>query len=313
MANEDLRELEREVEAARARLTGDLAVLRSPEIYSEFADNLKQTALDTRDSLVDEARTRTQSVVDEILDKVKSKAAANPAAVLLIGAGIAWHLVRRPPIVAALLGGGLYSLLRTAPSRSHLDDREYMDEARANLQDQAISMARSAGEAGMQAADMARQKAADLAQTAAQAGREATGMARQKAAELTEAAAQTGRQATGIAKQKAAELTEAAAQAGRQAAQTVRSTAAEWTGGSGDRSSEFSSQTLGASPLHAADPTRRYPGGYGDVDYDGNGSLPMDRILLGAAGVAVAAAVAIAYQRGSKEHPSPDELFRSDS
>lgn len=310
MANEDLRELEREVEAARARLTGDLAVLRSPDTYSEFADNLKQTALDTRDSLVDEARTRTQSIVDEMLDKVKSKAAANPAAVLLIGAGIAWHLMRRPPIVAALLGGGLYSLLRTEPTRSHLDDRQYMDEAKARLKDQAASVARSAGDAGSQAIDAARQKAADLAQSAGDAGSQALDAARQRAAELAQSAADAGRQATGMARQKAADLAEAATQAGRQAAETVRSRAADWTGQPGDRTPR--SQTLGASPMHAAGPERRYPASSwdGDADHGGNGSVPMDRILLGAAGVAVAAAVALAYQRGSAEHPSPDELFR---
>jgi hypothetical protein len=309
MANESLRDLEREVEAARARLTGDLAVLRSPEIYSEFADNLKQTALDTGNSLVDEARTRTQSVVDEVIDKMKSKAAANPAAVLLIGAGLAWHLVRRPPIVAALLGGGLYSLLRTEPSRSHLDDRQYMDEARARLKDPAAIAARTAGDAGSQALDMARHKAAELAQSAADAGRQATDMARQKAAELTEAATEAGRQAADRASRKAAELTETATQA----VEDVRSKAAEWTGAPSDRSWQSSSPTLGASPLHAADPERLYPNGYyrGDVDREGNGSLPMDRILLGAAGVAVAAAVALAYQRRSAEHPSPDDLFRS--
>lgn len=298
MSTENLRELERDVEAARARLTGDLAVLRSPETYSEFADNLKQTALDTKNSLVDDARTRTQSAVDEFVDKLKSKAAANPAAVLLIGAGVAWHLLRRPPIVSALVGGGLYSLLRTQPARSHLDDRQYMDEAKSRLADQAMDAARSAGDAGMQAVDMAKHKAAELAQSAAQAGKHATETARQKAAELTDAASQ----------------------AGRQAADAVRSKAAEWTGASGDRARQSSSQTLGASPLHAADlEYRGLPNGYYDDEMrhsganGSNGSLPMDKLLLGAAGVAVAAAVALAYQRGSDGHPSPDELFRPGS
>jgi len=299
MASENLRELQREVEAARARLTGDLAMLRSPETYSEFADNLKQTALDTKNSLVEDARTRTQSAVDEFVDRLKSKAASNPAAVLLIGAGVAWHLLRRPPIVSALVGGGLYSLLRTQPARSHLDDRQYMDQATAKLKEQATDAARSAGDAGMQAVDMARHKAAELAQSAARAGRQATDTARQKASELTGAAAQ----------------------AGRQAADAVRSTAAEWTGGSGERAPH--SQTLGASPLHAADleyrGPRHYPNAYydGEMDHAGangsNGGLPMDKLLLGAAGVAVAAAVALAYQRGQDGHPSPDELFRSGS
>jgi len=193
-----------------------------------------------------------------------------------------------------------------------------MDEARARLKDQAMDAARSAGDAGMQAVDVARHKGAELAQSAAQAGRQTTDTAWQKAAELTDAATQAGRQATDMARQKAAELTDAATQAGRQAADAVRSTAADWTSGSRDRARPASRQRLGASPLAAADlDYRDVPNGYYDEELqhagtDGsNGSLAMDKVLLGAAGVAVAAAVAIAYQRGSNAHPSPDELFRS--
>ena len=134
-------------------------------------------------------------------------------------------------------------------------------------------------------------------------------MARHKAAALAQSAADAGRQAADRASRKTAELTETATQA----VEDVRSKAAEWTGAPSDRSWQSASPTLGASPLHAADPERLYPNGYyrGDVDREGNGSLPMDRILLGAAGVAVAAAVALAHQRRSAGHPSPDDLFGS--
>lgn len=308
MSTENLRNLERDVEAARAKLTGDLSMLRSPETYSEFADSLKQAALDTKNSLVDDARVRTQSAVDEFIDKLKSKAAANPAAVLLIGAGIAWHLMRRPPIVAALLGGGLYGLLRTQPDRSHLDDGQYLDEAKARLRQQARDAARSAGDAGMQAADLARQKASELAHSATEAGRQAADLARQKGAELTQSAVETGRNTADLARQKAAELAQSAKDAGRQAADAIRSSAADWTSGSGEAEDR---PRLGASPMHAADLNRQgYPYGALERRETGvsNGGRPMDTILLGAAGVAVAAAVALAYRRGSDEHPSPDNL-----
>jgi len=280
MASEDLRELEREVEAARARLAVNLSTLRSPDTYSEFADNIKQTALDTKNSLVEDARSRTQSAIDEAVDRLKARAAANPAALLVIGAGVAWHLLRRPPIVAALVGGGLYSLLRTQPERSHLDDRQYMDEATAKLKEQATDMARSASDAGMQAADVARHKAVELAQSASQAGRQAADMARQKAVELAGAASE----------------------AGRQAADAVRSTAENWTGGSnGARTHDR--RLTGPSPRYPNDYYDDF--GYGYSESASSGGLPMDKLLLGAAGVAVAAAVALAYQREPEEYDRP--------
>src|SRR5690606_3520961 len=102
----------------------DLDVLRSPGTYSEVTDNLKAAAYETKDELIAAARSRTTSAVEEAIDNIKARAAANPAAVLLIGAGVAWHLLRRPPVVAALVGGGLYGLMRTQPlGYGHMDDR----------------------------------------------------------------------------------------------------------------------------------------------------------------------------------------------
>ena len=116
MAADDLQQLERDVEAARTKLTADIATLRSPGTFSEFTHNLKQAALETRDNFIDDARTRTRSAIEEMVETVKEKAVANPAATLVIGAGIAWHLIRRPPVATALIGGGLFSLLRTDAS-----------------------------------------------------------------------------------------------------------------------------------------------------------------------------------------------------
>ena len=72
---DDLAQLEKDVEATRARLSSHLATLRSPDTYSEFADGIKQTALDTKDSLVEQARTRTRSAIDEFVDSLKARAA----------------------------------------------------------------------------------------------------------------------------------------------------------------------------------------------------------------------------------------------
>jgi hypothetical protein len=95
MAEPSLHELERDVEAARARLARDLSTLRSPETFSDFTDSLKHQALEAKDGFV-----------SNLLEDLKAKAAANPTAALAIGAGIAWRLIKRPPIATALSARG---------------------------------------------------------------------------------------------------------------------------------------------------------------------------------------------------------------
>ena len=119
MSDPSLHQLERDVEAARAKLAGDLSTLRCPATYSEFSSELKYEALDMKDALVDKAKSSVQSTIDTFVEDLKARAAANPAAALAIGAGIAWRLIQRPPIATALIGAGLYSLLRTTPTQGN--------------------------------------------------------------------------------------------------------------------------------------------------------------------------------------------------
>jgi len=51
-----------------------------------------------------------------MVEDMKAKASENPAATLAISAGLAWRLLRHPPIATALIGAGLFSLLRAALS-----------------------------------------------------------------------------------------------------------------------------------------------------------------------------------------------------
>ena len=60
----ELANLEREVEMARARLAGNLSTLVSTDTYSEFKEEVK-----------DEAR----SALAKMVENLKSRAAANPA------------------------------------------------------------------------------------------------------------------------------------------------------------------------------------------------------------------------------------------
>jgi hypothetical protein len=98
--NDDLQNLEREVESARARLASDLSSLCSADTYSEFKQDLKH-----------EARSTFAGVFEDL----KARAAANPTATLAIGAGVVWRLIERPPIAVGLIGAGLLSLWRTTP------------------------------------------------------------------------------------------------------------------------------------------------------------------------------------------------------
>ena len=69
----ELANLEREVEMARARLAGNLSTLVSTDTYSELKEDVK-----------DEAR----SALAKMVENLKARAAANPAAALAIGAGL---------------------------------------------------------------------------------------------------------------------------------------------------------------------------------------------------------------------------------
>ena len=116
MSEAELVKLERDVIQARARFAGDLAVLRSPDTLADFKDDVKSKALGIRDDLVEQARTSVTDTTDGFIADLKGRANANPGAVLAIGAGLAWYLLRKPPITSALVGFGLWSLWRTTPA-----------------------------------------------------------------------------------------------------------------------------------------------------------------------------------------------------
>jgi hypothetical protein len=148
MTQAELNQLERDVEDARTRLSGDLARLRSPATISGFKDVLLVEVRESRDELVgmtketvdnlvgkaknatdqlvaktklaaDDLVTTTQEAVRDralrLVADIKERAAANPLAALAIGAGLAWRIARRPPIATMLVGAGLIGLMRTNP------------------------------------------------------------------------------------------------------------------------------------------------------------------------------------------------------
>ena len=150
-----LAQCERDVEQARARLAQDLAILRSPAALNSFTGSLKESAIDAKDTIVDD---------------LKAKAAANPAATLAIGAGIAWYFVRNPPIAMGLIGVGLYGLWHT--NAVHPVNGDYLQQGRERLYEQASDFGASAVDAASEAGQAVSEKAGEMVDAAKQSVQE---------------------------------------------------------------------------------------------------------------------------------------------
>jgi hypothetical protein len=185
MTQIELNQLERDVEDARERLSGDLQRLRSPATISGFKDALWEEVDESRDQLVaktketvDELVVKAKESVDVLVAKtqegaselvaktqeairdrawrlfaeIKERAAANPAAALAIGAGLAWRVARRPPIATVLVGAGVLGLMRTNPQKSYPGA-----EMASQVGDLAVAAKEKVGQWGSDAADAAAQ------------------------------------------------------------------------------------------------------------------------------------------------------------
>jgi hypothetical protein len=248
MGEASLRQLEHDVEAARARLAEDLSTLRSPNTLSEFTDELKHEALEAKDALVEKARSTAQSTAQGIVENLKAKAAANPGAALVIGAGLAWRILHRPPIATALIGAGLFSLMRTPPIQPNMNGQvDHLGYATERLKEQAGELAQNVGELGTETAETVKEQTIELA-----------GAVKEKVGNLS----------AGMPNM-VDELREASGEAAQRAAATA---------------GQASSAVQGL----VSDQEMR------------------DKLLLGVAGVAIAAAVALAYQRRVEERAAVD-------
>ena len=201
---------------------------------------------EAKNLIVDQAKSTTQSTLQGMVDDLKAKAAANPAATLAIGAGIAWRVFRHPPIATALIGAGLFSLLRTPPARvSGNGTADYFSHAKERLKDQATDLA---GEVKDQAAVIA-------------------GDVKDHAVAMAEAVKEQSAQLAGASKEK------------------VRQWSADVEGAVRDVPDQA------ASLAHQAS---RATQSLFDQD-------TRDNLLLGTAGLAVLAALGVAYQRRNAE------------
>jgi F0F1-type ATP synthase membrane subunit b/b' len=158
MSDASLRQYEGDVEIARAKLNASLDTLRSPETLSTFSDDLKKEAREAKDALVDQAKSAAQSQLNKFVEEVKAKAANNPAAALAIGAGLAWHFLRHPPIAAALIGLGAFSLWRTNAGSVRGYSPDYLELGKQRLKEQASEAAERVKDAAAEGRDRLSEK-----------------------------------------------------------------------------------------------------------------------------------------------------------
>jgi hypothetical protein len=288
MDGPSLRELENEVEAARSKLAQDLSTLRAPDTYSQVTDALKEEALDAKDALIDKAKTSLQSTVESWVQDLKAKAAANPTAALAIGAGIAWRLIQRPPIATALIGAGLFTLLRTnASGVAGRSNSDYLAEATARLGEQAsdfgAEVQNQAGRAVEAAADHVGEWAGDRKERAEDALR----VAARGVAEGTEAAKE---QVQEWASRAAAPIRRKAAHTTKQPAAVAGQTYE--TAGSEDPIVRRENKGRIAAQIETLSTS---------VEESVGNRETRDALLLGAAGLAVFAALGVAWQKKPSE------------
>ena len=117
MPHADLDRLEGDVRDARQRLKSDLEVLRAPETFSSFTEEVIGEARQSRDDIVANVREAASNRTERLIADIKDRAAANPVAVGVIAVGLAWRILRKPPITTMLVGYGLISLWRTEPGQ----------------------------------------------------------------------------------------------------------------------------------------------------------------------------------------------------
>jgi hypothetical protein len=261
---------EQEVQGARAKLTADLAVLRSPANLAAFTDGLKQEAVAAKDSVIQRTKETVQTTIEEVVANLKAKASANPAAALTIGAGVAWQIVRNPPIVTTLIGVGLYSLLRTpAPESVARGNLDYVNYGKQRLKQQVADF-------GLEAAGVAAEGGQALTDKSAQL----YGGAKEKLQDLTQTVAETATIASSEARAQTGALAASARRTFHDALDQVEGIATE--------STEVAAATLRKTTYSAGD---RPPSVFRTT------SVPRDSLLLGLAAVAVAAAAGIALQK----------------
>jgi hypothetical protein len=289
-----LEQCERDVEVARSKLAADLAVLRSPATVSSFTESLKDTALETKAAVIEQAKEAVQSKVNGFVGDLKAKAAANPAAALTIGAGIAWHVLRHPPIATALIGAGLFSLWR---SQGVSSDRDYLQQGRKRLKEQASEFGASAMDVASDVGVAIADKAGEIVYAAKDTVQDWSQTAAESAAQAGEVVKTRVEAVRDGARRAVLDIGDEVSSAGRAVKQTA--------GEAGTATADVLRNVAGNAGNAASRATAAVDDLAGDA-YDAGRQLIVttdtrDKVLLGVAGFAVAAALSLAYQKRLSE------------
>ena len=117
----DVATLEAEVAAARARFARTLDKLTDPATHEAMKNEVMERVEGYKDELLGSVEASARAKGQGVVDDLKTRAMNNPAGAALIGAGIAYHLYRHPPVTTLLVGGGTALLMRARGKR--LSDR----------------------------------------------------------------------------------------------------------------------------------------------------------------------------------------------
>lgn len=292
----DLDSIERDIRATRARLAAQLSVLASPSTYADLKDTVQDELLETRDGLAEKAKDFGKATAYRVLDDVKGRALANPAAALAIGAGIGWKLFKDPPIASALIALGVFSLIRTQKTQ----DAD-MGSAVSRLGEQIKSGAAEVSS-----------RVADVAGTAQEQAAEWAGQARNAAGEVAD-------QATSVASDFAGQARSAAggvAGQAKQAAGELTDRAKSVAGDVADQGTRFVREFTDRTIRTAENARERLAPNYRNGLSDGanritrsigqNEQQIRDSLLVGVAGAAVATALGLAIQKFRNQENSLD-------
>ncbi|MFL5317576.1 MAG: hypothetical protein ACJ8A0_21160 [Microvirga sp.] len=114
----DVATLEAEVAAARARFARTLDRLTDPATHDAMKNEVMERVEGYKDGLLGSVEASARAKGQGVVDDLKTRAMNNPAGAALIGAGIAYHLYRHPPITTLLVGAGTALLMRARGKRS---------------------------------------------------------------------------------------------------------------------------------------------------------------------------------------------------
>ncbi len=266
--------LERDVEAARARLVNRVAQLKGPPLAG-VKDELVADATEYKDEVIDSAKQKLTDTIDGFVSDVKRRAADNPVAVAAIGAGIAWKLWQKPPITTLLVGAGLAALFGRSSVRE-IDVDPYDPDRPSSYVPGGV-----AGFGYERTRDMIEQKAIGGATVAMETAREKTSELRDRVGELKDSALRSAGELRDNVVRSAGELMETA----RGSAGELRASAVRSSGQAADSFSAYARETRAR-----IQPAREYTEDF----------VRDNGVYLGIAALAVGAAAGVAVMQMNK-------------